>query len=87
MPEPKEASTDGMIREGSQQGPATVRYDPKQHANFHLDGNGERVYHQKPPGFRFNADGTLIAVGADEGEAPVKLPLDPHAGVPAEQEK
>lgn len=79
-------STAGMIREGSKEGPATVRFDSIRKQNFHLNGNGEAVFHEKPDGYRFDDQGVLHPMKhTEEGESEA-VPVDPHAGLPADKE-
>jgi hypothetical protein len=92
MPQPKTdelkpgVSTTGMIRDGSTEGPATVRFDSVRKQNFHLNGKGEAVFHEKPDGYRFDDDGVLRPMkGTEEGESAAVI-VDPHAGMPVEKE-
>ena len=75
MPQPQPRTDDtpahpdaGMIRDGAQEGSATVRFSKDRKQNYHLDSKGERVYHAVPDGYRFTPKGELESIDAPKGE-------------------
>jgi hypothetical protein len=57
---------EGMIREGSPQGGPSVRFDPIERANYHLNADGSRKYHGVPEGFAFDDSGFLQPVTTEQ---------------------
>lgn len=57
-PEPK------LIRDGSEEGYATVAFDPEKRLTYYLNAVGERSYFGVPEGFAWNADGTKLEPSA-----------------------
>ena len=66
----------GMRRDGDPKGSPSVRFCPERRANYHLDGDGRRIYHGVPDGFEFDDAGVLHRVG----EPPA--PAAPQAAAP-----
>lgn len=48
-----------LRRDGQEDGHPEVCFDREQRRPYHLDGNGERVYHECPAGFAYDDDGRL----------------------------
>jgi hypothetical protein len=54
--------------EGDPEGEPRVGFDAERRQNYHLNGVGERVYHETPVGFAFDESGRLRATAAGEAE-------------------
>ena len=56
-------------REGMEEGYPQARYDGDKRQWYHLDGNGERVYHERPKGVRFDEQGRMVRQPEGQQEA------------------
>lgn len=80
-----------MIHEGSGQGLGpSVRFDPAERQNYHLNHRRERVYHEVPTGFVLDDQGAPIPIAdcglwiAELDERPVVAVADSPSGQPEE---
>lgn len=64
-----------LIRDGSEEGYPTVAFDRERRQAYHLDSLGRRCYHDVPPGFAWNEDGTRLVPQVPQ--APPEPPESP----------